>query len=216
MFSKAILRSLALTPLLALGSCQAMYFTTMETFGIEKREILFERIEDAGDAVVVTSQRIDETFAVYRDMIDQEEGDLYEAHERLEFFYESAEEAAEEYNDRISNIQDVATAMFDEWKKDSAAILDDELRRKSRANFNRAITQYEALLRSMRAVEAQTDPLLTRFRDHVLFMELNLNHSAFTPLRKHVADFATDIGTLTKQMEDVHYQVEEFLQMVTY
>ncbi|MFT5286018.1 MAG: hypothetical protein ACI8TQ_002186 [Planctomycetota bacterium] len=216
MVSKIVLSSLALASTLLLGSCQAMYLSAMETIGVDKREIMFERIEDASDAAVISSQRIDEAYQIYRGMIFEEAGDLYEAHDLLTFFLELCHDGAEDYQERIEKIQAVATPMFEEWKAESGEIHDDELRRKGRTNFTKAVTQYEQLMRAMRDVDADTTPLLNRFRDHVLFMKINLNTNAWDPLRKHDVDFANELSMLTRRMDVVQERIEKFLNTVSY
>lgn len=216
MLSQARLRLLAVAPLLALASCQAMYFTTLEKFGIEKREILLERVTDARDAMVVTEQRLDETFAVYSETIHQESGDLAAMHKRFSDFYDKTEDAADDFHDKIARIQSIAGVMFEEWKLETGEIIDAELRRKSRANYTRAVAHYENLVRSMRAVEAQSDPILTRLRDHVLFMKLNLHPNSLAPLRKNEEEFTKAIEALREQMAMTYEQVDKFLEMMQY
>ena len=188
----------------------------METIGIDKREIMFERIEDASDSAVINSHRIDEVYQIYRGMLFEEQGDLHVAHDRLTFFLDLCEDGADDYRSRIEKIQAVATPMFEEWKAESGDILDDELRRKSRTNFTKAVTQYEQLMRAMRAVDSETTPLLRRFTDHVLFMKINLNTNAWEPLRKHNEDFESELSMLTRRMDVVQERIAKFLTTVNY
>jgi len=215
MVSKVLLRLLALIPLLVLGSCQAMYLGTLEQFGFEKREILCERIEAASDAIVILEQRLDETFSVYREAIHQEGGNLSASQKRFSNFYDKTEDAASEFNSRIEKVQAVANAMFEEWNAESGEIIDTELRRKSRSNYTRALTRYGNLLRSMRAVQAETDPILTRLRDHVLFMKLNLHPNAYAPLRSTEDDFVASAVAVSETMKATIEEATNFLRIVS-
>jgi len=215
MATKALLRLLVLAPLFALGSCQAVYLGTLEQFGFEKREILYERIETAGESIVVLEQRLDETFAVYREAINQEGGNLLSSQKRFSNFYDKTEDAASEFDSRIEKVQAVANAMFEEWNSETGEIIDAELRRKSRSNYTRALAHYGNLLRSMRAVQAETDPILTRLRDHVLFMKLNLHPGAYAPLRKTEDEFLASAEAVSLTMKATYEEVQSFLRIVS-
>ena len=49
--------SVALLMSLSLAACQQAYYATMEKFGVEKREILVDRVKDARDAQVEGQQQ---------------------------------------------------------------------------------------------------------------------------------------------------------------
>lgn len=214
MLPKLFPRVLSVAALFALGSCQAMYLGTLEQFGFEKREILYERVETAGDSIVVLEQRLDEAFSVYREAIHQEGGDLLSSQKRFSNFYDKVEDAASNFDSRIEKVQAVADAMFEEWNSETGEIIDAELRRKSRSNYTRALNQYGNLLRSMRAVQAETDPILTRLRDHVLFMKLNLHPNAYAPLRKTETEFVASAEAVKGTMHATYEEVQNFLRVV--
>ncbi len=216
MANQTLLRTLVLAPLLIAGSCQAVYLGTLEKFGYEKREILHERIEAAGESIIVFEQRLKETFAVYSEAIHQEGGDLLSIQKRFSNFYDSTEDASSDLASRIDKIQSVANPMFEQWSDETGEIMDSELRLKSRANNTQALVRYNELLRSMRAVQAKTDPLLTRLRDHVLFMKLNVHPNAYASLRKTEKGFLADFDEASKAMNATYEDVQDFLKFIAF
>ena len=216
MSATTTLRTLGLFALTALTSCQAMYFTTMEKFGVEKRDILLERVEDAHDALKVAEVRFDASLTTFREIVKGEESTLTANFERFSDAYDKAESAAADFHERVADVQVVANLMFEEWKRESGEILDNELRRASRENYTKATTRYERTLRGFRRVEARMDPMLTKFRDHVLYLKLNLHPAALGTLRDNEGDIIAAMEELEDLMEKALSDGGELIDSMTY
>jgi hypothetical protein len=55
------------------------------------------------------------------------------------------------------------------------------------------------------------DPVLTAFRDQVLFLKHNLNASAIASLERSTADIESDVAALMREMQASIAETEEFL-----
>ena len=210
------LRNLGLVLCAFLCSCQGLYFSTMERFGVDKRDILVERLETTNDALVVAGVRFDDAVAAYRSVFDAEEGRLEQQFENLSTAQRRCESASEDVNEAIASVQSVATLMFDDWKAETGEIMDADLRRASRDNYTKATARYERTLRAFRRFQARMDPVLTTFRDHVLFLKLNLHPHALGALQEQEEDIVADVKELGELIESAANETTEFNDSMSY
>jgi RecB family endonuclease NucS len=69
------LRTLSgLAGLLVLASCTSTYYRALESVGIEKRDILVDRIDDTRDAQSEAKEQFSSALEQYRSVVDFEPG----------------------------------------------------------------------------------------------------------------------------------------------
>ena len=93
-----------LSSLLLLGGCQSVYYSTMEKFGLEKRDILVGRVEDARDAQQETKEEFSDALEQFSALIEYEGGDLEEVYDDLKSRFTASEAIAAEVKDKIGKI----------------------------------------------------------------------------------------------------------------
>lgn len=201
-------------PLFLAGACQAVYYSTMATFGVEKRDILIDRLEENAEALARTSQRLAEMASAYREATHSEGGDLVALHKAFSKAYGRAESAAGDLRGSIDDTHSVAMVTFEEWKTRTNEIQDADLRKRSTENYAVAQGGYQKLVRNIRAAEQALDPLLTRFRDHDVFMKLNLHHTTMASLRESEGELLGQVDVrraeLDKLVNDTRAYAEQF------
>ena len=99
---------------LCLGGCQQAYYATMEKFGVEKREILVDRVKDARDAQVEGQQQFKDALDELSQLLKFHGGDLQTKYEELDAEYQQSVKAAELVSSRINKVESVADALFNE------------------------------------------------------------------------------------------------------
>ena len=57
-------------------ACSSAYYKTMETVGVEKRDILVDRVEEARDAQDEASEQFADALEQFRSVVDFDGGDL--------------------------------------------------------------------------------------------------------------------------------------------
>src|SRR5262245_51584318 len=74
----------------ALGAvaCSSAYYSTMETFGVHKRDILVDRVSDARDDQEEAKKQFQSTLDAFREVTGWDSGRLGEAYEKLNDEYE--------------------------------------------------------------------------------------------------------------------------------
>lgn len=196
---------------LALSGCQSAYYATMEKFGLEKRDILVDRVEDARDAQQETKEAFTDALDQFSALVSYDGGDLEKIYDRLNSRFEASEKAAGEVKDRINAIERVAKDLFDEWGREIEQFTSPELKRKSREALSQTQASYLGLLSRMRAAEATMYPVLDLFRDQVLFLKHNLNARAIASLDTETSVIEERVRLLIEEMNASIAEADAFI-----
>ncbi|MCY2959389.1 MAG: DUF2959 domain-containing protein [Planctomycetota bacterium] len=196
---------------LGLGSCQSAYFATMEQFGYAKREILVDRVEDAKDEQKEAKEQFVSTYERFKSVTGIQGGKLEDTYKKLNGSYEDCDDQAEAVRSKIQSVEDVADAMFSEWKTEIGQYSDPALKRASQDTFDKTKSRYADLIGSMKKASASMDPVLSAFKDRVLFLKHNLNAQAINSLSETVVSIEGDVTKLIDNMQASITEADEFL-----
>lgn len=212
MHAKTVIKFASLFVTVAiLGGCASAYFDTLERFGIEKREVLVDRIEEAKDAQENTKEQFRSALEEFSAVTQFEGGDLEALYDRLKKELDRSESAAKEVSTRIDKIQEVAGLLFKEWEEELSQYSSDSLRRQSEQQLYETQERYETLISVMQKAEARMDPVLASFRDQVLYLKHNLNAQAVASLGRQVGEIQDDVETLIREMEAAIEEASAFI-----
>ncbi len=203
--------SLAAAALLASG-CQSAYYKTMEQFGVHKRDILVDRVEEARDAQGEARDQFRSALERFNAVLGVEGGELQEKYEQLRAEFERSESRAEAVRSRITAVEDVAEALFEEWDDELAQYSDSRLRATSARKLRATRSQYTQLIGAMRRAESRIEPVLAAFRDQVLFLKHNLNAQAVASLKGELASVKSNVASLIRDMERSIREADSFIE----
>lgn len=206
-------RYLALVLLgLALTACQSAYYGTMERFGIHKRDILVDRVEDAQSAQEDGQEQFESALEQFRSVRDFDGGEMQQVYNRLNAEFEASESAAERIRDRIAAVEDVAEDLFDEWEDELELYSSESLRRDSESQLRETRQRYGRLMTAMHRVESSLDPVLDTLRDNVLYLRHNLNSRAIASLQGELETINTDVDQLIRDMQEAIRESSVFIE----
>lgn len=194
-----------------LGACSSAYYKTMEGLGIEKRDILVDRVEDARDAQDSASEQFASALDQFRSTVNFDGGDLDKTYDRLNAEYEKSASEAEEVSERIKSVESVAEDLFNEWEQELEQYSRADLRRKSAALLNDTRKRYKQLMTSMHRAESSMRPVLVAFQDQVLVLKHNLNARAIGALRNELDSIERDTANLIAQMQKAIAEANAFI-----
>lgn len=194
-----------------MGGCATAYYNTLEKFGIEKRDILVSRIDDAQEAQGDAKEQFSSALERYRSVINVDGGDIEEIYDALNGDFERSTSRAEEVRERINEVEEVAEDLFEEWQEEIALYSDANLRRQSQVLYRETQRDYEELSRAMRRAEAKMEPVLTLFQDQVLFLRHNLNARAIGALEAELGSIEKATQSLIEEMERSIAEANEFV-----
>jgi hypothetical protein len=197
--------------LLPLVACRSAYYGTLEKFGIQKRHILVDRVEEGRDAQVEAKEQFQSALDAFREVAAFDGGDLEEVYERLSDEHERSVGRADDVRERIASIQEVAEDLFAEWEGEIDEIQDSALRSDSQALLRDSQARYEDLIKAMKKAEEQMDPILASFNDKVLFLKHNLNARAVSSLQGQLPAVEGDVAALIRDMEASIAEADAFI-----
>jgi chromosome segregation ATPase len=197
---------------LIVGGCSSAYYGTMEKFGFAKRDILVDRVEDTRDAQNAAKEQFSSALEQFLAVTKTDAGELQRKYDSLNREFTRSEQRAQEVRDRLEAVEDVAEALFREWKQEMDQYTNASLRRESEREFDRTRQRYEELMAVMRRAADRMEPVLSTFRDQVLFLKHNLNARALASLTTTNRELEADITRLVADMEASIREAEEFIR----
>lgn len=201
-FKQLILTSalLAVTPVFSTGCATAAY-NIQEKFGIEKRDILVDRVQSVAKSQTEAKEEFEDALEAFRAVVDINGGELERVYDDMNAAYKSADSQAAEVRARVTAVKRVARDLFREWESELGQYSDAGLRRSSERQLRETQAKYDALSDKMDAATASMDPVLAVFNDRVLYLKHNLNARAIAALNSETADLEGDVARLIADME---------------
>ncbi len=191
--------------------CQSVYYNAMEKVGYHKRDILTDRITDARDSQEEAKEQFKSALERFSSVIHFDGGNLQEKYDTLNHEFKDCEARAEEVSDRISSVEDVSGALFEEWEDELSQYNSASLRRSSEQKLNKTRRQYNKLIKAMKRAEKKIAPVLSTFRDQVLYLKHNLNAQAVSSLRNELSMIEADVSVLVREMESSIQEADTFI-----
>lgn len=184
----------------------------MEKFGVAKREILADRVEKTREAQQEAKEQFADALQRFLAVTKVDAGDLQKKYDAMNSEFQRSEGRAKEVRDRIAAVEDVAGALFREWKAELAQYSNASLRSNSQRQLDQTRRRYDSLLTLMKRAADRMDPILATFRDQVLYLKHNLNARAIAALGSTQRTLEADIARLISDMEISIREAENFIQ----
>ncbi len=206
-----LIRRLVLIPLflLSLSGCSQLYYSSMKKLGKEKRDILVNRILDGKKAQEQAAEQFKTALEAFVEVTKFDGGELEKSYKKLNKELERAEDRAKKVSDQIESIDKVARDLFKEWEKEIGEMSNGRLKTESNKLLSDSRSRHEQLIRQMQASEKKMQPVLTAFRDQVLFLKHNLNSKAIGSLKKSAIEIDNEVSSLIKEIEKSNEQADK-------
>ena len=199
---------------LSLFACQSAYYAAWEKVGVEKRDILVDRVEDAKESQENAQEKFASALDEFSQLINFDGGQLQDIYEDLKSQFEASQAAADNVKDRIEKVQSVAEALFDEWQDELEKYSNAKLKRDSQQQLKDTQSRYKTLISTMRRAESKMGPVLTALQDNVLYLKHNLNASAIGALQGEFNVIKKDIDVLIKEMNNAISESNDFIKKI--
>lgn len=195
-----------------LQGCSSAYYNTMEKFGVHKRDIMVDRVEEARDSQKAAEKQFASALEQFKSVVAVDGGNLEKVYEKLNKEYEDSKSAAEDIRNRIDGIESVSGALFDEWEDELKQYSSKQLRNESQQKLKTTKNKYKQLIAAMRKTESRLDPVLTAMNDQVLYLKHNLNARAIQSLRQEVVKIDKDVDVLLAAIRKSVAEADAFIK----
>ena len=184
----------------------------MDQIGVHKRDILVKRVDKAKDAQEATKEEFASALEQFQSVVRFDGGDLQREYERLNSAYEASAGKAAAVTQRNDDVENVAKALFREWRAELNEYSSASLRASSQQQLADTEARYRQLMAAMRRAESRIDPVLRTFRDQVLFLKHNLNARAIGALRVELAGVEANTAALIREMNASIAEAQRFIE----
>ena len=194
------------------SGCAKMYYSGLEKIGIPKRDVMVHRVEKARDTQEKTKEQFKSALEQFTAVTNFKGGDLEATYKKLNGEYEASVEQASKVKSRINDIESVSEALFTEWEQELEQYSSDSLRRSSQQQLTQTKAHYQQLISAMRRAESKIEPVLTVFKDQVLYLKHNLNAQAISALKGELRSVEADVSVLISAMENSINEANAFIK----
>jgi hypothetical protein len=192
-------------------ACKSAYYGTMEKFGVYKRDILKDRVQDARNEQDKATEQFKDALTRLRELYGSPGGDLEKMYDRLKADYDRSVSRADAVKERIAKVESVAGDLFKEWEQEITEMQSSKLAADSREKLRETREKYESLHTAMKRAEASMEPVLAEFKDQVLYLKHNLNAQAIGALKGETLDIEKEIQQLIREMNASIQEADSFI-----
>lgn len=178
-----------------------LYFRAVESVGYHKRDILISRVENARDSFEEAKDQFQSALEKFTFLTNFHGGNLENLYGDLKAEFDYSLAKANGVRDRISAIQMVGDALFEEWRQELDEYTNRSLKASSKQQLRVTYQHYTQLVSAMRKAESRIDPVLAAFHDQVLFLKHNLNAKAIASLEDELSMISVNVTGLVQAME---------------
>jgi len=194
------------------GGCSSLYYSAYEKFGVYKRDLLKKRVAEARDDQQEAQTQFKDALTRLKEITKFDGGELEKAYGSLKSEYDDCVSSADSVHKRIRDVETVAEDLFKEWDKEIGEIGTPSLRESSRQQLTSTRERYNDLHHALVSAEQSMTPVLSQFKDYVLYLKHNLNAQAIASLKGETTNIQNDIARLIDQMNHSITRADEFIK----
>jgi DNA repair exonuclease SbcCD ATPase subunit len=202
--SRSGLAPLALVAGLTLAACSAP-----ATEGQKKMSQLSEQMQRLESAMATSKLDLQETLEAHDLLVSNAEGDLKANFKRLQSAIENCTERQQQINSLLDQISTTSTSYFAGWEADIDRIDNSDLRSRSEERLKQTRERLQQCQAQVATTRTAFEPVMQTLRDHLLYLSNDLTVGAAASLSKDSGKLRTDVGTLTRELDEGSVPVRE-------
>ena len=196
------------------GCANSVYYAGMEKVGFHKRDIMVSRVEKVQDLQKDAQEEFKSALEKFGTLVTIEDSDLKSAYEKFNNEYEDAREIADDLSVSIDKLENVSLSLFEEWENELDLYTSKKLKSQSSKKLQATISNYKAMMKSMRKSEKSMEPILSTFQDNVLTLKHSLNAQAIGALQGEFTSLKKEIKVLISQMNISIKESSQFIEKI--
>jgi hypothetical protein len=195
-----------------LTGCRSTYYAAWEKLGVEKRDLLKKRVVAARDEQKEAGEEFKDAMTRLKEITGFDGGQLEKAYNKLKTDFDDCTAKAGAVSKRIRDMETVAEDLFVEWEKEINEYSSAPLKSSSRQQLQATRSRYEGVRVALKSAERSMAPVLTQFKDYVLYLKHNLNAAAVASLKGEATNIQGEITRLIEQMNQSIAKADEFVK----
>ncbi|MEQ1529050.1 MAG: DUF2959 domain-containing protein [Methylococcales bacterium] len=188
-----------------------VYYSAKESIGEHKRDIVVYQVEQACTSLQDTKNEFENALQRFKTLVGVHESPLEQRYNLLNRQYQFCLSKSNAVSDRVKAIEEVSEALFLEWERELGEYSNVSLRNRSKQQLKLTRQNYTRLIKSMKKAELKIQPVLSVFKDQVLYLKHNLNAQAIAALQHEFVAIGMDISQLIQAMEQTIAEASLFV-----
>ena len=197
-----------------LKKIRMVYYDARESIGDHKRSIVVYQVEKACVSLEETKNEFENALERFKSLVSVNPTSLEHCYHQLNRQYQFCRSKSESVSNRIRAIEEVSDALFAEWEGELKEYTNRALRNSSKQQLKIARQNYTRLIKAMHTAEAKIQPVLSAFKDQVLYLKHNLNSQAIAALQHEFIVIGIDIAQLIRAMELTIAEASQFVTVL--
>lgn len=190
---------------------RSAYYQAKESMGHPKRNMVVCHVEQACDSLQETKIHFEGALKRFKAIVIVDDTTLEYKYKLLQQQYDFCKAKADHVSCRIRAIEEVSHALFKEWEAELDEYSNRSLKARSRQQLRLSRQHYVRLIKSMKRAETKILPVLSAFKDQVLFLKHNLNAQAIAALENEFLEISIDMSQLIQVMEQTIFEANQFV-----
>lgn len=186
-------------------------YSALEMFGLQKRDLLQREVKNAREEQEEATEDFKDALQKLKALYNIERGPFDEAYEDLNSSYQDAKKQAADVSQSIKKVETVAGDLFLEWEKEINEINTNELKVASAQSLNQTKKRYAEMIVVLKASEKRIAPILSKLKDHVLYLKHKLNAKAISGLQGESMRIQVQIEQLIEDINKAIKAADQFI-----
>jgi len=199
---------------LLLKKVRGAYYSARESIGEHKRDIVVYQVEQACTGLQETKVEFENALERFKTLVSVQETSLEHRYQLLNRQFQFCRTKSDAVTTRINALEEVSEALFAEWEQELGEYSNATLRNRSKQQLKLTRQNYARLLKSLRRAESKIQPVLSVFKDQVLYLKHNLNAQAIAALQHEFVSIGMDISQLILAMEQTIAEASQFVSVL--
>jgi DNA repair exonuclease SbcCD ATPase subunit len=183
--------------------------------GHERIEEFLKRVEKTTEAVAKAQESLEETLVDYTKMLSAETHNRRKLYDNAWKGIERTEERSKELGDRLREMYQESGVLFKGWKKSLQEIREEKLRARSDKRLTAASERHDKLHGRGLDARSELDSVVSVLRDHMLYLEHDLNDSSVKSLAPEAAELAGRAKKCVAGLQDYSKSAVEFAKSLS-
>lgn len=186
-------------------------YSALEMFGLQKRDLLQREVANARDEQKEATEDFKDALQKLKALYNIPKGPYDDAYEDLNEAYEDAKKQSAEVTQSIKKVETVAGDLFLEWEKEINEIGTPELKVASAQSLNKTKKKYSEMITTLKSSEKRISPILSKLKDHVLYLKHKLNAKAIGALQGESMRIQVQIEQLVEDINKAVKAADQFI-----
>jgi hypothetical protein len=203
--------ALAASALLGFGCKSSTDYAAMEKVGVERREILNQRLEAARNSQVEARGELEAALFALQRVPSAPASELPQIQKDLADRVGQVRDERGDLQSDIAAVESVASSMFADWELELAKSSDEQLREKSRTELEAMRAKYRRLIASLRNTDQRLSASIPMLEDQVMFLEHAATAGAPPPNAEKLDQVQEQISSLIEDLDGSIDSTQKFI-----